>query len=152
MPPPSDSEETWLLSEVYLLTDGRDGRIAIPRLQLDLGPTGIRLAKENADIAWSCRWDALSELSSAERSVLPNGNEGVVLVMVERAGRRHRFVIPTDEPTALESRLRRLAVNHRLYTRNPARAVSGGLTLAVVAGSVGTLTVLLLSAAHVIHF
>ncbi|HVA05312.1 MAG TPA: hypothetical protein VNG12_01085 [Acidimicrobiales bacterium] len=152
MPPATESEESWTLPDVYLLTDTKNGRVAVPHLRLELTPGGITLAKENQELAWSAEWAGLSELSTAEHSVLPDGSEGVVLVVVEQSGREHRFVLPTGETDDVERRLRDVAQTHRLLTTRKERGPSRSLTVAVVIAFMATLAVLLLSAAHVIHF
>jgi hypothetical protein len=150
--PDSDSGMQWSVYEVFLLTDGRDGRVAIPHLQLNFVATGIELVKANAESAWYCAWDDVIELSTAERSVLPDGREGVVVVVEERGGRSHRFVAPSDDPTVVEARVRDLVTIHGLRAVEPSRAVSRTLTVAVILATLATLTALLLSAEHVIHF
>jgi hypothetical protein len=144
--------EAWSIRDVFLLTESREGRVAIPHLQLSFLTTGIELAKSSGDVAWHGAWSTLDELSTAERSVLPDGRAGVVIVLVERGGRQHRFVLPADEPDAIEARVREEARRHRLRTHAPPTAVSPKLTVAVAVTTLVTLTVLLLSAAHVLHF
>ena len=152
MPSLRKSGETWSIPGVFLLTDGSDRLVAIPDLRLDFGATGIELVKADDELAWQCSWPELGELSTAERSVLPDGREGIVVLLVEQVGRRHRFVLPTDEPKVAETRVRELATAHRVRTSEPPAAVSRTLTVAVIVATVATLTVLLLSAAHVLHF
>ncbi len=75
------------------------------------------------------------------------------MVVVERdRRRRHRFVLATDDPEATEDLIRGRAGTHGLRTRWPRPAVSRLLTLAIIAAFAVTLTLLLLSAVHVIHF
>jgi hypothetical protein len=154
MPPATESEESWILPDVYLLTESKNGRVAVPHLCLELTADGITLAKENAELAWSSDWSGLSELSTGEHSVLPDGGEGIVLVVVERSGRQHRFVLPIDQTDDVAQRLRGVALTHRLSTGKGERARGPwrSLTVAVAIAFMGTLTVLLLSAEHVIRF
>ena len=92
-------------------------------------------------------------MTPVERSVLPDGRDGVVMVVVERGRHRHhRFVLTTDDPAATEASIRGRAAAHGLRTTTPKRAVSRTLTLAIVVIALATMTALLLSAAHVIHF
>jgi hypothetical protein len=92
-------------------------------------------------------------MAPIERSVLPDGKDGVVMVVVERDRRkRHRFVLATDDADATEDLIRGRAGTHGLRTRWPRPAVSRLLTLAIIAAFAVTLTLLLLSAVHVIHF
>jgi hypothetical protein len=148
----SDATGPWSIPDVYLLTDGTDGRVAVPSLHLALGSVGVALTKSSDELVWSCPWTELRELSTAERSVMPDGTEGLVLVLAERTGGRHRFVLPTTEPAELEAQLRALALHHRLQTNRTPRAASRALTTLVVLGTGATLAALLLAAAHVIHF
>jgi hypothetical protein len=150
--PSKDPEVDWNIPDVYLLTGGGDGRVAIPKLSLTFGPTGIELAKADHEVVWQCTWAHLDELSTSERSVLPDGTEGVVLAVVEHGGRQHRFVLPADEPNATEALIRERARSHRIRIFGPPQAVSRTLTVAVVVATLATLSALLLSAAHVLHF
>jgi hypothetical protein len=151
MPPP-DAEDDWVFPDIYLLTEARDGRVAVPHLQLAFTARGIDLEGGEDGGTWSSTWGELRELSTFERSVLPDGREGLVVVAVEREGRRHRFVVPTTDPSLTEEAVRDLALRHHLTTRQAPRAVRHSLTGAVVLASAATLTLLLLSACHVIHF
>ena len=110
------------------------------------------MAKQDGELAWQCAWPALDVLSTAGRSILPDGRAGVVVVVVEHGGRQHRFVMPTEDPGPLESEVRVRARAHRLGTFEPPAAVSRLLTVAVAIAAAATLAVLLLSAAHVLHF
>jgi hypothetical protein len=150
--PSKDPEEAWSIPDVYLLTGVGDDRVAIPDLALTFGGTGIELAKADGEVVWHCAWAQLDELSTSERSILPDGSDGVVVVVVEHGGRQHRFVFPTNQPSELEAAIRARAVAHRIRTFEPPQAVSRTLTVAVVVATIATLTVLLLSAAHVLHF
>jgi hypothetical protein len=148
----SDAAQTWSIGDVYLLTDGTDGRVAVPELRIDFVPDGLVLAKADDETVWSCRWDELGGLTTAEHSVIPDGREGIVMVVAERSGRRHRFVLPSDAPAELEVRLREMATVHGLASDRPGRAASRMVTALVVLATGGTLAVLLLAADHVIHF
>lgn len=147
-----DSGVQWSVYDVFLLTDGQDGRVAIPHLQLNFIAAGIELVKANGESAWYCAWEEVRELSTAERSILPDGREGVVVVVEEEGGRRHRFVAPSDDPTVAEGRVRDLVAAHGLRPAETSRAVSRTLTVAVILAAMATLTALLLSAEHVIRF
>ncbi len=86
------------MPDVYLLTEGRDGVVAVPRLTLTFLDSGLALDKADGGSVWESDWGGLEEMSPVERSVLPDGREGVVIVVVEQ-GRRHshRFVLGTDD-------------------------------------------------------
>ena len=138
---------------VYLLTAGPEGEVAVPHLTLTFRDSGLAVGKADGDPVWDSSWAELEELSPVERSVLPDGRTGVVIVVVERARRgRHRFVLATDDPVSTEAAVRARAAAHGLRTRSTRRAVSRLLMVGIVVAALATLTVLLLSAAHVIHF
>jgi hypothetical protein len=146
-------EETWTVPDVYLLTDGSSGEVAVPHLTLTFRDTGLELDKPDGEAVWDCDWSELQEMTPVERSVLPDGRDGVVIVVVERdRRRRHRFVLATDDAEATEESIRGRAGTHGLQTRWPRPAVSKLLMVAVVGALAATLTVLILSAVHVIHF
>jgi len=89
-----------------------------------------------------------------ERSVLPDGREGVVILVVERSGRRrqHRFVLATDDPGSTEASVRDRADSHGLRTKPERPAVSRALNVSIVVAAAAAMAVLLLSAVHLIHF
>jgi hypothetical protein len=148
----SDATAPWSITDVYLLTDGNDGRVAVPSLRLTFSDVGVALTKSTDELVWTCPWSELREISTAERSVIPDGTEGLVVILAERTGGRHRFVLPTNEPAELEVQLRHLALHRRLQTNRPPRAASRALTALVVLGTGATLAALLLAAAHVFQF
>ena len=146
-------EEAWTVSDVYLLTAGSQGPVAVPHLRLTFRDSGLELDKADGELVWECDWSDLVEMAPIERSVLPDGKEGVVIAVVERdRRRRHRFVVATDDPDATEEFIRRRAGSQGLRTRWPRPAVSRLVTVAIVAAFAVTITLLLLSAAHVIRF
>jgi hypothetical protein len=146
-------EEAWSVPDVYLLTDGSQGEMAVPHLTLTFLESGLALDKADGEPVWGSDWAGLEELSAVQRSVLPDGRDGVVIAVVERAGRHtHRFVLATDDVVITERAVRDRAAAHGLRTRSARRAVSRLLTVGLALALLGTLAVLLLSAAHVIHF
>lgn len=146
-------EETWTVPDVFLLTEGADGAVAVPHLTLTFRDHGLELDKADGESVWDCDWSELQEMTPVERSVLPDGREGVVMVVVERdRRRRHRFVLATDDAEATEESIRGRAGTYGLRTRWPRRAVSPLLMVAVIGALGVTLTLLLLSATHVIRF
>jgi hypothetical protein len=135
------------------LTASSEGPVAVPHLRLTFRESGLELDKADGELVWDCDWSDLVEMAPIERSVLPDGKDGVVMVVVERDRRkRHRFVLATDDADATEDLIRGRAGTHGLRTRWPRPAVSRLLTLAIIAAFAVTLTLLLLSAVHVIHF
>ena len=138
---------------VYLLTAGPEGELAVPHLTLTFLDAGLALQKADGEPVWDSAWAELEELSALERSVLPDGRAGVVIVVVERGHRsRHRFVMATDDPVSTEAAVRTRAAAHGLRTRSTRPAVSRLVMGVVVLAALATVTALLLSAAHVIHF
>ncbi len=139
--------------DVYLLTDGPDGDVAIPGLALTFGEAGVALCKRDGEPVWDGAWGSLEELSLVERSLLPDGSDGVVIVVVEDGGtRRHRFVLGTDDATATETAVRDVAAAHGLRSTPRQRAVSRLVTVFVILAAMGALAALLLSASHVFQF
>ena len=138
---------------VYLLTAGPEGELAVPHLTLTFLDSGLALDKADGNPVWDSSWAELEEISPVERSVLPDGRAGVVVVVVERGRRgRHRFVLATDDPVGTEAAVRARAAAHGLRTRSGRPAVSRLLMVGIVVAALATITALLLSAAHVIHF
>lgn len=82
-------EEAWSVPDVYLLTEGREGEVAVPHLTLTVLDSGLALDKADGEPVWDSAWGGLEEMSPVERSVLPDGRAGVVIVVVEQ-GREHR--------------------------------------------------------------
>ncbi|HEX3796230.1 MAG TPA: hypothetical protein VHV57_17185 [Acidimicrobiales bacterium] len=151
MAPTGTAGDAWAIDDVFLLTDGDEGRVAIPHLMLTFGTPGIELAKDDGQLVWQCAWTDLNEFSTAERSLLADGREGVVLVVSERTGRHHRFVLPSVDPDQTEATMRDVAARHALRTSDPARAVSPWLTALIALAGVATVAALVLTATHVIH-
>jgi hypothetical protein len=146
-------QDAWTVTNVYLLTEGADGPIAVPNLSLRFSVKGIVVDKADGGTVWDCRWDELDEMSPVERSVLPDGRDGVALVVVERGGRRgHRFVVGADDADLTEAWIRERAEAHGLHSARPQAHVSRLLLVTIGLALGAALTVLLLSAAHVIHF
>lgn len=141
------------MPDVYLLTAGPEGEQAVPHLTLAFLDSGLTLEKADGTPVWDTGWAELEEISPVERSVLPDGRAGVVIAVVERGRRdRHRFVLPTDDPLGTEAAVRARAAAEGLRTRSARPAVSRLLMVGIVVAALATVTVLLLSAAHVIRF
>ena len=141
------------MPDVYLLTEGREGEVAVPNLTLTLSESGLALHKADGEAVWDSPWDALEEMSPGERSVLPDGRDGVVVLVVEQGQRRpHRFVLASDDSGSTEIAIRGRATAHGLRTRSARPAVSRVLTATIVLAALAVMTVLLLSAVHVFSF
>jgi len=139
--------------DVYLLTAGPEGELAIPHLTLTFHDSRLALDKADGEPVWDSSWAELEEISPVGRSVLPDGRAGVVIVVVERGRRdRHRFVLATDDPVSTEAEVRARAAAQGLRTKSARPAVSRLLMAGVAVAALATLTALLLAAAHVIRF
>jgi hypothetical protein len=146
-------QDAWNVNDVYLLTESADGTVAVPDLALTFSVEGIELDKAEGGVVWDCRWDELEEMSPVERSVLPDGRDGVAILIVERnGGRGHHFVLAADDADLTEGWVRERAEAHGLRSATPRAPVSRLLLVTIGLALGATLTVLLLSAAHVIHF
>jgi hypothetical protein len=146
-------EETWTVRDVYLLAAGSDGQVAVPELTLIFLPDGMELDKPDGEPVWRRRWSRLRQLATVERSTLPDGSAGVVVEVVERGrrGRRHRFVVPATDPSSFEELVTARARAHGLQTTVEGSPVSRAVTAVIVVAAIVTMTVLLLSAAHVVR-
>lgn len=134
------------------MTEGADGPIAVPHLTLTFRASDVALGTPDGEVVWDSPWGQLEEMSPVGRSVLPDGRDGVVITVVERGvGRPHRFVLATDDTAATKASIRDAAAADGLRTTRPRPAVSRPLTASIVVAALATVTVLLLSAAHVIH-
>ena len=148
------ADDTWTVPEVYLLTERPDGAgtVAVPHLTLSFFRDGIEVDKADGEEVWSRAWADIAEMAPTARSVLPGGGEGVVVTIVEREqGRRHRFVLGTGDPATTEVFIRDLGRAHGMTARVPGRALSRLLTAGLVLVFAAVMTVLILSAAHVVH-
>jgi hypothetical protein len=146
-------EEAWCVPDVYLLTEGAEGDVALPDLTLTFLDSGLALDKADGEPVWGSAWTGLEEMSPVERSVLPDGRDGVVIVVVERGNHsHHRFVLATDDAVTTEAAVRSRAQAQGLRSRSARHAVSRPLMVAVVLAAAVAMTALLLSASHVIHF
>jgi hypothetical protein len=103
-------------AHAYHLTSGAPGPSAVAGCQLDLGRRGVTVRDPDGTPIWSAPWSAVTELTAVERTTLPDGRTGIVVVM--RAGRPatspdavdvHRVVVPADQPAAVEEQLVALA-------------------------------------------
>jgi hypothetical protein len=145
-------EESWSVPDVYLLTEGPEGEVAVPHLTLTFLDIGLALDKADGEPVWGSDWSGLEEMSPVERSVLPDGRDGVVIVVVEQGRQQsHRFVLGTEDAATTEAAVRDRAAAHGLRSTSPRRAVSRLLLAVVVLAALGAMATLLLSATHVIR-
>jgi len=135
----------------YLLTSGPQGPTAVPDLVLELDDSGVALSKADATAVWRADWDGIAGLATPERSRVPDGGHGVVVVITERSGRSHRFVVPARRPARVESALDTLARGHDASPERPERSLPVLVVVAVVVLLAAALALLLLAAGHIIH-
>jgi hypothetical protein len=134
-------EETWSVPDVYLLTEADHSEVAIPHLTLTFSESVLALDKADGEPVWHSDRGGLAELSPVERSVLPDGRDGVVIAVVERDGRqRHRFVLATDDALATETAVRDPAAAHGGRSRSARRAVWRLVTVGIVVAALAALT------------
>ena len=158
----------WTLPGVYLLADSGladsgvaenggaesgGGEVAVPGLTLTFLETGVVLMGADGETVWESRWSEVAEISPAGSSVLPDGGPALQLLAVERSGRRWCcLVVPTEDTEATAASVRQWARSHGLRSRSGPPAVRTSLTVAVAVLVVAVVTLLLLSAAHVLSF
>jgi hypothetical protein len=138
-------------SGVYLLSSLSDGPGAIANLQLELGEGAITLTKEDGVTIWTTPWEEVTEIATPDRADLPDGSKGVVWVVTTRQRRSHRFVIASDDPSALEAALSSSGIEHGVRSDVPDRSVPAIVAVAVLVATAAVVTLLLLMAGHVIH-
>ncbi len=148
---PSVADVVLRFSGTYLLTTGPDGPAAVPGLQITFDGAGITVAKDNGTAVWSTTWVETAELATPERSKLPDGRSGVVVVVTTRLERTHRFVVPAEKPAALEAALGSLAHRHGVAPLPTVKTQSLPIVIGAVVVAAAAVAVLLLAAGHVIH-
>ena len=148
---PDPADVALRFSGAYLLTVGPDGPVAVPGLQMTFDRAGVTLAKKDGAAVWSAAWPEIGELSTPERSKLPDGSDGVVVVVTTRLGQSHRFVVPAEDAAALESALNSLAHHHDVAPSAAVKTQSWPLVIGAVLMAGAAVTVLLLAAGHVIR-
>jgi hypothetical protein len=103
-------------ADAYHLTSGTPGPSAVAGCQLDLGRRGVTLRDPDGTPIWSAPWSAVTGLTAVERTTLPDGRTGIVVVVRARPSMTspeavdvHRVVVPADQPAAVEEQLVALA-------------------------------------------
>jgi hypothetical protein len=90
------------LADVYLLTAESEGREAVGGLTLVVDQDGLTVITPHRTTAARLTWSELTVLKTAGRTRAPGGEEAVLLEATG-ARRSHRFVVPTEDPLALEA-------------------------------------------------
>lgn len=151
LPQPREASGTQhRFSGVQLVDSSQGGPVAVAELQLELDEErGLRLCGTDGSPLWSIPWAEVAELSTPERTMVPQGNGAVVMEVTTRHLQSHLLVLPADRPRKVESEVRALALRHGVRHRrsSPPAAVSVGV-VALVGAAVAAL---LLAAGHVIH-
>ncbi len=145
----------WTLTGVYLLPDavgGAAGSGAVADLSLTFLDGGVELVGAGGDTVWACDWSDLAQMSPSGYAELPDGGAALQLLAVERSGRRWHLVVPADDTETAAASIRSRARSHHVRSAAPTPAVRRSVTIAVAVLAAATLTVLLLSAAHVFTF
>ena len=52
-------EQVWSVPDVYLLTEGREGEVAVPHLTLTFFDSGLTLDKADGEPVWHSGWAGL---------------------------------------------------------------------------------------------
>ncbi len=89
-------------SEVYLLTAESQGQLAVGGLTLVVDHDGLSVVAPHGSTAAALAWSELTVLRTEGRTTAPGGEEAVFLE-ASRGERTHRFVVPTDDASSLES-------------------------------------------------
>jgi hypothetical protein len=119
-------------------------------LSLSFLDRGVELEGPSGRTVWACEWSDMAEISSTGSAVLPDGGSAVQVLALERNGGEWHFVVPTDDPEATASSIRHRARYHGLRSAAQPPAVRRVVMVAVALLVATTVTVLLLSAAHVL--
>ena len=121
-------------------------------LRLTFTDGGVELVGTGGDTVWECDWSDLAEMSPSGYAELPDGGDALQLLAVERSGRRWNLVVPADDTETAAASIRSRARSHDVRSAPTTPAVRRSVTIAVAVLAAATLTVLLLSAAHVFTF
>lgn len=104
--PPARDQIT--LPGVYLLTNDANGPVAIPDLALVVDQLGLTVLKPDGQVGAVLPWDQVRAFKAAERSSTPQGQPALVLEATDTL-KAHRFVVPAQDPDALQLALGTLA-------------------------------------------
>jgi hypothetical protein len=90
------------LPDVYLLTAHSAGQEAVGGLTLTIDQDGLTVIAPHGTTAAQLTWSELTLLETVGHTRAPGGEEAVAL---EATGpvRTHRFIVPTEDPVALEA-------------------------------------------------
>jgi hypothetical protein len=102
-PPAAISASSRLaMDPAYLLTMDATGEVALPGLGVQVDDVGLSVVKHDGTLVVVLPWDDLSALSTAGRTITPDGTPAVVVEAATRL-RTHRFVVPSHDPAGLEA-------------------------------------------------
>jgi hypothetical protein len=131
-----DEQDSLDFSGVYLLTAESEGQSAVPGLGIVLDRDGLTVRKPDGEISAVLAWAQLSSVTAGGRMRTPVGRLGLVLEATT-VTKSHRFVVPVDDPDALERQIVQLAEAHRSRTaggRRLSRVLVGLVAVVVAAG------------------
>jgi hypothetical protein len=89
------------LRDVYLLTAESDRQLAVNGLGLIVDEFGLTVLSPEGRTAAQLAWSELTSLRTMGRSTSPAG-EPALLLEATSAARAHQFLVPTEDPSALE--------------------------------------------------
>jgi hypothetical protein len=89
------------LRDVYLLTAESDRQLAVNGLGLVVDDFGLTVVSPEGKTAAKLAWSELTSLRSKGPTTAPAG-ESAVLLEATSATRAHQFLVPTEDPAALE--------------------------------------------------
>ena len=90
------------LNDVYLLTNEGEGRLAVEGLSLVIDDRGLTVIAPHGSVAATRSWPELVFLRTLGPATAPAGETAIVLEAADTA-RVHRFLVPTEDPSRLET-------------------------------------------------
>ena len=106
--PPDADPLPLALGDVYLLTAESGGEEAVGGLGLVLDHDGVTVLGPSGTPAAAIEWSQITSLRTGGRTIAPGGRPAVVLEATT-ARRTHRFAVPTNHATDLETAIDGLA-------------------------------------------
>ena len=135
---PDEPSELGALSfeGVYLLTAESDSQAAVPGLNLEIDAEGITVRKPDGAVSAVMAWAQLSSVTARRRMRTPVGRLALVLEAAT-ASKTHRFVVPAEDPEAVEREITRISGAGRSRARRDrprSRVLLGLVTVILLAG------------------
>jgi hypothetical protein len=133
------------------LTPGPDGPITVPELNLCFDDEGIEITNCAGERIWVASWNDVTEITTPIRSKTPDLRRGVVVLVGIRDVDEHRLTIPASRPQSVEKTLGKIARARAVAPDRPERPALKVVSVVVVALSAAGVTLLLLTAGHILH-